>query len=38
MVANGDFTVAPLPRPDLFDRIEEKWKVPEQVPARWEPQ
>jgi hypothetical protein len=38
MVANGDFTITSLTRPDLFDRIEGKWKVPEQVPAGWEPQ
>jgi hypothetical protein len=38
MVPNGDFTVTYLPRPDLFDRIEGKWKVPEQISCGWEPQ
>jgi hypothetical protein len=35
MTANGDYTVTPLPRSELFDRIEGNWKIPKEIPAGW---
>jgi hypothetical protein len=35
MTADDSYTVTSLPRPNLFNRVEEKWKVPEQIPTRW---
>jgi hypothetical protein len=35
MTANGDYTITPLPRHELFNRTEGKWKIPEQIPAGW---
>jgi hypothetical protein len=35
MTADDSYTVTSLPRPNLFNKVEEKWKVPEQIPTGW---
>jgi hypothetical protein len=35
MTANGDYTVTPLPRSELFNGIEGEWKIPGQNSAGW---